>query len=156
MAVSKKQGAAAAIAAAVALAAPFVAGWEGHSTTPHWDAIGKTWDVCYGDRVAKKRTYTDAECMALLKKRLGDYAAPVLKRNPELGSAPYQLAAATSLAYNIGPATYARSSIARNFSAGNWRAACDAFPRYSYSNGVYVQGLRNRREAERKLCLKGL
>ena len=34
-----------------------VASWEGKPTTePHWDRIGKVWDVCYADTQIEKRT----------------------------------------------------------------------------------------------------
>jgi lysozyme len=137
---------------------------------PHWDRIGKVWDVCYGDTIAEKRSYTEEECRDLLASRLAEFAEPVLERNPELKGRDPQLLAATSLAYNIGlgPADLRRcgkagvqsgyrcSTVAKRFSAGNWRGACDAFLMWTKAGGREIKGLRIRREKERAICLRGL
>lgn len=140
--------------AAAALVA-LVAGWEGKSNDPYRDIVG-VWTVCYGETNVAMRRYSDAECKAMLENSLADYAGPVLARNPELRGHDQQLAAAVSLAYNIGPAAYRKSSVARLFSAGQWRAACDAFLRWSYAGGKQVKGLLRRRQSERAMCLRGL
>ena len=102
------------------------------------------------------RHYTDAECKAMLAKSLGSYGNAVLERNPELRNRPYQLAAATSLSYNIGPSAYWGSTVAKRFSAHDWRGGCDAFLAWHYAGGKPVKGLLNRRKAERSLCLTDL
>jgi len=142
-------------AAAAALMTPFVAGWEGKSNDPYQD-IARVWTVCYGETRVAMRRYTDAECETMLADGLADFAAPVLKRNPELRGHDPQLAAAVSLAYNIGPSAYSGSTVARRFSAGDWRGACEAFLMWRYAGGREVKGLLNRRRAERTMCLKGL
>ena len=145
-----------ALAAMLAIATPFVASWEGKSNNPHWDAIGKVYDVCYGDTQAELRYYSDAECLGLLKTRLGDYARPVLARNPELIDHPKLLAAATSLSYNVGNANYAKSTVAKRFTARDWQGACDAFLAWRFAKGKEIRGLLNRRKAERALCIQGI
>lgn len=132
-----------------------VAQWEGKSNDPYADLIGKA-TVCYGETNVPMRHYTDAECEDMLAGSLADYAAAVLVRNPELRGHDPQIVAASSLSYNIGNAAYARSTVAKRFSAGDWRGACDAFRSWVYAGGRRVQGLVNRREAERKICLRGL
>ena len=92
----------------------------------------------------------------MLARGLGDFAKPVLARNPELRGHDPQLLAAVSLAYNIGPAAYERSTVARRFSQGRWREACDAFLMWTRAGGRKVQGLVNRRRKERAICLRGL
>lgn len=141
-------------AAAIALIA-LVAQWEGKRNEPYRDIVG-VWTVCYGETRVAMRRYSDAECKDMLADGLADFAGPVLARNPELRGHPNQLVAATSLAYNIGNASYARSTVAKRFSAGNWRGACDAFLSWSYAGGKQVKGLLNRRQAERSICLRGL
>ncbi|WP_416365688.1 lysozyme [Sphingomonas aerolata] len=69
---------------------------------------------------------------------------------------PNQLAAAISLAYNIGTGGYCGSTVDRRFDAGQWRAACDAFLLWNKAGGRVVNGLDRRRRAERDLCLKDL
>lgn len=142
-------------AAAAAVLIPTVARFEGKSNDPYKDIVNVT-TVCYGETRVEMKRYTDAECEDMLADGLADFAAPVLKRNPELVGHPNQIAAATSLAYNIGAAAYVKSTVAKRFSAGDWKAACDAFLRWNMAGGRPVKGLTRRREAERAICLKGL
>ena len=133
----------------------FVSAWEGKSNDPYKDIVG-VWTVCYGETRVQMRRYSDAECKVMKADALVDFAEPVLKRNPELRGRDNQLAAAVSLAYNIGSAGYNRSTVARRFSQGRWREACDAFLLWNRAGGRVVRGLDNRRRAERDLCLRGL
>lgn len=142
-------------AAAAAILVPMVARWEGKSNDPYRDIVG-VMTVCFGETRVAMRRYSDAECNTMLSDGLSDFAAPVLRRNPTLRGHPYQLAAAVSLSYNIGSSAYARSSVARHFSAGRWRQGCDSFLAWNKAGGRVVSGLARRREAERQICLKGL
>jgi lysozyme len=142
-------------ASAAALMIQLVGTWEGKRNDPYRDIVG-VWTVCYGETRVPMRRYSNAECEAMLADGLGDFAKPVLARNPELRQRPEMLAAATSLAYNIGPSAYARSTVAREFSAGRYGAACDAFLRWNRAGGREVRGLTRRRQAERALCREGL
>lgn len=140
--------------AAVGLVA-VVAQWEGKRNEPYRDIVGIA-TVCYGETNVPMRRYSDDECKDMLAGSLATYAQAVLDRNPELRGHDPQVIAASSLAYNIGPAAYRRSTVARKFSAGDWRGACNAFLAWSYAGGRRVQGLLNRRKAERDICLRGL
>ena len=152
----KKTAAATVIAAMLALATPFVGQWEGKRNDPYRDIVGVL-TVCYGEtRGIENRRYTDAECEAMLEDGLSDFGEAVVARNPELRQYPEQWAAATSLSYNIGKGAYARSTVAKRFEAGRWRSACDNFLAWKYAGGKVVQGLVNRRNDERKLCLTNL
>jgi len=132
-----------------------VAAFEGKSNDPYKDIVG-VMTVCYGETRVEMRRYSNAECTEMLSDGLADFAAPVLARNPELRGHPSQLAAAVSLSYNIGIANYRKSTVARRFSEGKWRQACDAFMSWTYAGGRKVQGLVNRRAKEREICLRGL
>lgn len=150
-ALAKTLGGTGAAAALIAL----VAAWEGRpGLEPHWDDIGKVWDVCYGDTIAEKRRYTPEECKELLARRLNDKAKAVKRHSPNLRG--NQLIAASSLTYNIGEAAYARSTVRRRFNAGDLRGGCDAFLAWRFAKGREIKGLLNRRKAERRLCLEGL
>lgn len=154
---SRARIAGAAVAAAVAIATPFIAGWEGKKNDPYADMLANgLLTVCYGETRVEMRRYTDAECLAMLEGAVSGYAKNVLKCSPGLADRPYQLAAATSLAYNIGSAAYCRSTSARRFNTGNIRGGCDAILFWRYAGGKEVYGLKRRREAERKLCMVGL
>lgn len=144
-----------AITAAAAVATPFIGGWEGLSRDPYPD-LTNTMTVCFGETRVEMRRYTDAECLAMLNKAVEEFANQVLQCTPILAYHPYQLAAATSLAYNIGLGAYCRSTAAQHFNAGNLRAGCEQFARWRMAGGRVVQGLVNRRKAEAELCLQGL
>jgi lysozyme len=142
-------------AGAAVLLTSTVALWEGKRNDPYRDIVG-VWTVCYGETRVVMRPYSDAECSDMLAEGLADFAKPVLARNPELKGRDSQLAAATSLAYNIGAANYRKSTVAKRFSAGQWRAACDGFLAWRFAGGKEVRGLLRRREYERAMCLRGL
>ena len=129
--------------------------FEGKSNDPYLDIVNVP-TVCYGETRVEMRRYTDAECDDMLAEGLTDFAKGVLERNPELRGHDAQTLAATSLAYNIGLTAYRRSTVAKRFSAGNWKGACDAFLMWTKAGGREIKGLRLRREKERAICLRGL
>lgn len=142
-------------ATAAALLIAIVGSWEGKRNDPYRDIVGKM-TVCFGETNVPMRRYSDAECNNMLAGSLADYASAVLVRNPELRGNPNQIAAAVSLSYNIGNAAYSRSTVAKRFSQGRWKEACDGFLAWRFAGGREVKGLLNRRRAEREICLKGL
>ncbi|MBT9176720.1 MAG: Lysozyme RrrD [Firmicutes bacterium] len=64
--------------------------------------------------------------------------------------------AAVQLSYNIGATAFCNSTVVRRFNAEDYIGACDAFLMWNKAGGRVVQGLVNRREAERQLCLGNL
>lgn len=159
---SKVKIAAWSMAAMLAIATPLVAEWEGKSNKPYIDLAGiKT--VCYGETRVDMRTYSDAECTALLHKGLGEFGESVRRCVPALEERPFQWAASTSLAYNVGTGAFCNSTAARRFNAGDWKGGCEAFKMWSKAGGRYVPGLANRRYAatdgrvpEYAICVRGL
>lgn len=141
-------------AAAVGLVA-VVGQFEGKRNDPYLDIVNVA-TVCYGETNVPMRRYSDAECKDMLAGSLAAYASGVLERNPELRGHDPQLLAATSLAYNIGTAAYSRSTVAKRFSAGDWKGACNAFMAWNRAGGREVPGLTARRAKERAICLRDL
>lgn len=119
---------------------------------------------CAGDTkgVVVGKRYTKEQCRESLDRQLVAHAKPVMQCTPALrkDGMDYQRAAAVSLAYNIGPAAYCRSTVDKRFDAGDTRGACNAFLAWNRArvNGALrpVRGLTLRRERERELCLRGL
>lgn len=142
-------------AGAAAILISLVAGFEGKRNDPYRDLAGIR-TVCFGETRVPMRRYSDAECNDMLAAGLADFAGDVLKRNPELKGRPYQLIAATSLAYNIGSGAYNRSTVARKFSEGDFKGGCDAFMLFTKAGGRTVKGLVKRRTEEREICMWGL
>ena len=92
----------------------------------------------------------------MLNKGVREFAEPVAKCTPAIANRPYQLAAATSLAYNVGVAGYCKSTADRRFDAGDFKGGCEALKFWNKAGGRVVQGLVNRRAAEYRLCMVGL
>lgn len=136
-----------------------IASFEGKSNVGYRDVIGVA-TTCFGDtdNVVVGKRYSDAECIERLDRQIAAHAAPVLEITPGLRAPERrnQLIAAVSLTYNIGAANYRKSTVARRFSAGDWRGGCDAILAWNRAGGRVIQGLVRRREAEREICLKGL
>ena len=121
------------------------------------DAVGVA-TACDGLTRGMKsgQTYTEAQCAARLEAELIDTASHVVGCVPGLYGRDNQAPAAVSLAYNIGWPSFCRSTAARRFNAGRWRAGCDAFTMWNRGGGRVLAGLTARRARERALCLKGL
>lgn len=153
-------GAAGAIAAASSLAiGALIAPWEGKRNAPYRDVAGIP-TVCFGETQAPMRRYSDAECLAMLERRVGrDFAPRVASCSPRIVGRPRVFAAAISLSYNIGVDGYCRSTSARLFAAGDLPGGCRAMAAWNRARVkgrlVVVPGLVNRRAAEVQLCLSG-
>lgn len=155
MAASKKQVVGGGVAAALVLAVPLIAKWEGKRNDPYLDIVSVP-TVCYGETRVPMRRYSDAECTAMLQEAVKGFAEPVARCTPMIANRPYQLAAATSLAYNIGIGAYCRSTADRRFDAGDFKGGCKALTNWKMAGGRVVQGLVNRRADEYRLCVTGL
>lgn len=131
--------------------------WEGLSLTSYLDVcgtptvgFGHTSDVELGDRI------TEAQATAFL---LGDLAATtsVVAGVAGTNTTDRQFSALVSLAFNIGRGGFLSSTVLREHKLGNYSAAANAFLLWNKANidGVLVtvDGLANRRAAERQLYL---
>lgn len=144
-------------AAATVLAVGIIAPLEGLRNDPYNDIVGIR-TVCYGEtQNIEERHYTTEECRAKLEKAVGErYLKPVADCVPQIAARPEQLAASTSLAYNIGVKSFCGSTAARRFRAGDIKGGCEAFMMWTKAGGKVVRGLVKRREAEKALCLTGV
>lgn len=134
-------------------AARFVAKWEGLLLTAYLDTVasppvytigyGHTGpDVHAGQRITKRRA------LALLTRDLRD-AARAVRQNIHVKLTARQRIALISLVFNCGPAAVVGSTLAAKLNAGNYGGAADEFLKWSHAGGVVVEGLLNRRKAER-------
>lgn len=64
--------------------------------------------------------------------------------------------AVTSITFNIGCTKMRASTMYRYLNTGDYKAACNEFPKWNRANGKVLNGLVIRREKERALCLGGL
>lgn len=95
---------------------------------------------------------TEAQATEYLRKTVDKFAAQI---RPAI-TAPInenEFAAFVSLAYNIGPGAFRKSSALRHFNQGNKAKAADAILLWNKAGGRVLKGLQNRRAEERALFL---
>lgn len=121
---------------------------------------------CAGDTnhsmpVGTKLTADD--CREVNKTTMVKYGAAVLACTNWEHLTPDRLVGLTLFAINVGKHGACGSQTFKAINAGRIREGCnllstrpDGSPNWSYAQGGYVQGLQNRRLAERSWCLKGL
>lgn len=137
------------------LAIPLVKQFEGCKLTAYQDIVG-VWTIGYGETldVHEGMVWTQAQADQTLYTRLQGFLARVLGACPQLAqeSASRQ-AACVSLAYNVGVTAFGSSTVCRMIKAKRYQEAADAFLLWNKAGGKVVQGLTNRREAERQVFL---
>ncbi|MBB3017730.1 lysozyme [Microvirga lupini] len=147
-------------AGAAALLLAYVPMFEGTILRGHLDPIGIV-TACTGHTktAVLGRPYSAEQCKALLDQDLVEHAQGVLRCTPSLEGKTYQLAAASSFAFNVGVGAYCKSSIARAFNAGDAITACKRFnenaagrPQWVSAGGKVLPGLVKRRAIERQMC----
>lgn len=150
-------------AAVMALAASFIAGWEGRELRAYRDIAG-VWTICQGltDGVRPGDVATAAECDTRFAAELRKLHAGMTACYPGLPSLPDKVEVAfLSLGYNIGIAGFCGSTVRKRAEAGDLPNACHAITWWNKitdrsGNKVVSRGLVNRRAAEEALCIEGL
>lgn len=106
---------------------------------------------------------TSDQCQAVNKTTMLKYGAAVLSCTNWDHLNGDRLIGLTLFAINVGKSGACGSQSFKAINAGRIREGCnllstrpDGSPNWSYARGAYVQGLQNRRLAERDWCLKGL
>jgi len=150
-----KQGA---VLTAIGLAAVSVVGaFEGLRTTAYRDSVGVP-TVCFGETRGVKMgdRYTPEQCKTMLGDGLVEFEQGMRRclKNPDgLPDGPY--VAFLSLSYNIGTGAFCGSSVVRDANANDLTDACNAITAWNKAGGRVLQGLVNRRNEERDICLNG-
>ena len=144
------------VAAALVIAIPFVADFEGFYPRVYRDPVGvKT--ICYGqtgsDGADFSKVYTKQECLDMLGKDLERYNKYV-DACIHVPLPTHRRAALISFVYNLGQGNLCNGPVARNLNAGNVTAGCNAILAYNHAGGAVLPGLTRRRQAERALCLR--
>lgn len=128
--------------------------FEGCKLTAYKCPAG-VWTIGYGstgDHVRPGMTITKDQAEELLRSDLRRFEAAV---QTEAGDATdNQFSAMVCLAFNIGIAAFARSSVLRWHQAKNTGEAANAFRLWNKAGGKILPGLVKRREAEAALYRK--
>lgn len=147
-------------AAVLAISVPVGVSWEGEKLDPYKDAVGVD-TVCSGATNVTMRRYTPAECAEITTRQYARYRDEVAKVEPGLKKEPWQWAAYSLFASNVGTPTFARSTMLQLYRAGKYVEACRFLANYKYAGGKVFQGLLFRRQGkderlgEIEICLVG-
>lgn len=105
---------------------------------------------------------TSDQCREVNKVTLIEYGYAVLSCTNWDHLTERRLIGLTLFAINVGKARACGSESVRQINAGNISLGCrllstrpDGTPNWSYVGATYIQGLQNRRQAERALCASG-
>jgi lysozyme len=136
----------------------FLCRQEGFRSRPYLDQAGLP-TIGYGHLIRAGETYdalTEQEAQVLLRLDMERIAIPI-QTALRVAIKPYQADAVLSLAFNVGGAAVARSTLLRLLNAGSIGGAADQFLKWNKItvNGrkVASKGLSARRERERRLFL---
>ena len=102
--------------------------------------------------------YSFEECSRSLNEHLYENARPVTICVKDFDKLPDKTKAAlVSMAYNIGPTAFCKSSVARYFNQGRQERGCERISEiYKTARGQALPGLERRRAYESAMCLRGL
>lgn len=152
----KQVGIIAGSAMLLSLAIATVSQFEGRELRAYQDIVG-VWTICYGETRGVKSgdVATPAQCSSMLAKSIAEYEAG-LDRCLTVPTSGKTKVALVSWAYNVGVSAACKSTLVRIANTGNLRLACEQLLSWTRAGGRVVQGLINRRQAERALCIEGL
>lgn len=134
--------------------------FEGLRLTAYQDSVG-VWTIGYGTTAAagvgitpaKGMTITQAQAEMYLKRGLDKFAKQI-EPNIRRAVNENQFGAMVSLAYNIGPGAFNKSTLLKRLNAGDTQGAADQFLVWNKAGGKVLAGLTRRRKAERELFLR--
>lgn len=141
---------------AAKLAAPF----EGFSTKPYWDALGRRWTIGYGSVwvggdghtpvTANTALISQAAAQVWLANELRLTAAGIM-HVVKVELTDNEAAALDDLVYNIGIGAFRSSTLLRRLNAGDYEGAAQEILRWDHAGSKVIAGLLRRRQAETAL-----
>jgi len=130
-----------------------LASWESFRSEPYRD-IGGVWTDGFGNtnnvQPSKSVSVPQALNQLLINVKSAEGAVNTCITKP-MTQGEYD--AFVKFTFNVGNRAFCNSTLVRKFNAGDNVGACNELNKWVYVKGQRVQGLANRREAERKLCL---
>lgn len=161
---SRKVGFAAVPAALILALAALLArpDHERRELTTYWDALGQVYTACAGvtgEGVIPGKTYTVAECEALETRYIRRMYERMGRCVPRARLAFHEIKAWGHFAYNVGEATFCKSTAARLLNEGRNAEACKQIPRWRFIKGKdcairanRCYGIVKRRAWEQAMC----
>jgi lysozyme len=130
-----------------------IATWEGFKPKAYIPIPGDVPTIGFGTTANVKMGDT-IDPVTALKRKIDDVSKfeGALKQCVKVELHQHEYDAFLSLAYNIGPGAFCKSTLVRKLNAGDYEGACKEILRWDRASGKVVQGLTNRRQAEYKQC----
>ena len=127
---------------------------EGFSATPYYDSAGVL-TIGYGTtRFPKDLKYvTEAQAEILLRADIG-WAERAVNRHVTATLNQNQFDALVIFTYNVGAGAFTESTLLRKLNDKQYESAAEEFGRWVFAKGKKIDGLVNRRAAEKKLFLE--
>lgn len=136
-----------------------ICNFEGLELKAYDDGVG-VWTIGFGTtkypngiRVKKGDTCTLDQAKAYMQNDLKAFEQTV-NNAVKVPLNQNQFDALVSLAYNIGSTAFKNSTLVKRLNEGNYKAAANQFDVWVNAGGKRMQGLVNRRAAEKALFLK--
>jgi lysozyme len=131
----------------------FIQQWEGCKLSSYLDT-GDVWTVGYGhtEGVYPGMTISQEDATALLMEDIFP-AESAVNQYVSVEINQHQVDALISFVFNVGVSAFKNSTLLKLINQGDYLRAADELLRWCYDNGTKIQGLANRREAERELFL---
>ena len=136
-----------------------ICNFEGLRLKAYDDGVG-VWTIGFGTtkypngiRVKKGDTCTLDQAKTYMQNDLKSFEQTV-NNTVKVPLNQNQFDALVSLAYNIGSTAFKNSTLVKRLNEGNYNAAANQFDLWVNAGGKRMQGLVNRRAAERTLFLK--
>jgi lysozyme len=130
-----------------------LASWESFRSQPYLD-IGGVWTDGFGNtnKVVPGKSVTVEQALDQLLKNVNtaEQAVNTCITKPMTQG---QYDAFVKFTFNVGNNAFCNSTLVRLFNSGDTIGACNQLDRWVYVKGVKVNGLVNRRKAEKELCL---
>ncbi|GAB4209906.1 MAG: hypothetical protein Fur0019_17260 [Tibeticola sp.] len=140
-----------------------IAGWESYRARAYDDGVGVQtigWGTTRredGSPVQRGDTTTPDRALIALNREAQRTAREIAACIGTVPLAQHEFDAYVSLAYNIGPAAFCRSTIVKRLrqTPPDYEGACAAVKMWNQAGGRVLPGLVKRREAEYRLCMWG-
>jgi len=140
--------------------ADFIGDWEGEELVAYQDVKG-IWTIGIGHiiNVQEGMVITKEKMFELFRQDVERYVEAI-NNSVTVALSQRQYDALVSLCFNIGISGFERSTVCRRLNEGNYLGAADAFLMWNKVRDMgrlrEVQGLTNRRLAEKEMFIEGM
>lgn len=133
-----------------------IAGYEGYSSVAYVPVAGDVPTIGWGTTTGVKKGDTIQPTQALQRLyRDAETAKAGISKCVKVPLSQGELDAYLSLAYNIGPSAFCKSTLVKKLNRGDYVGACGEIKRWCYFKNKKHPGLVNRREDEYRICMRG-